>query len=110
MLSFPRARDHMQVPQVNALKSCVVEPENQGITAVSISQKLMMEINIKVSSKSEIKRVRNLVPAPAVRLMRRRVLSRPGVNSLLVWFSFEITLSLDESLMKVSIFDLAVHR
>ena len=75
MLSFPRARDHMQVPQVNALKSCVVEPENQGITAVSISQKLMMEINIKVSSKSEIKRVRNLVPAPAVRLMRRRVLA-----------------------------------
>ena len=25
-----------------------------------------------------------LVPAPAVRLMKRRVLSRPGVNSLMV--------------------------
>ena len=31
------------------------------------------------------RRLRNLVPAPAVRLMRRRVLSRPGVNSLLAW-------------------------
>ena len=39
----------------------------------------------------ERRRVRNLVPAPAVRLMRRRVLSRPGVNSLLVWFSFTIS-------------------
>merc|ERR1719401_212435 len=26
----------------------------------------------------------HLVPAPAVRLMKRRVLSRPGVNSLMV--------------------------
>ena len=40
----------------------------------------------------------HLVPAPAVRLMKRRVLSRPGVNSLMLiptnllsnaWFSFD---------------------
>ena len=28
----------------------------------------------------------DLVPAPAVRLMKRRVLSRPGVNSLMSYF------------------------
>ena len=35
----------------------------------------------------EERRLMNLVPAPAVRLMKRRVLSRPGLNSplALVW-------------------------
>ena len=32
----------------------------------------------------EERRLMHLVPAPAVRLMKRRVLSRPGVNSLMV--------------------------
>ena len=32
--------------------------------------------------KREKRRLMHLVPAPAVRLMKRRVLSRPGVNSL----------------------------
>ena len=31
----------------------------------------------------EERRLMHLVPAPAVRLMKRRVLSRPGVNSLM---------------------------
>ena len=31
----------------------------------------------------EERRLMHLVPAPAVRLKKRRVLSRPGVNSLL---------------------------
>jgi len=30
----------------------------------------------------EERRLMHLVPAPAVRLMKRRVLSRPGINSL----------------------------
>ena len=37
----------------------------------------------------------DLVPAPAVRLMERRVLSRPGVNCLLVaWSSLVFTIAL----------------
>ena len=34
----------------------------------------------------EERRPMDLVPAPAVRLMKRRVLSRPGVNSLMSYF------------------------
>ena len=36
----------------------------------------------------EERRLMHLVPAPAVRLMKRRVLSRPGVNSLLSFLLF----------------------
>ena len=36
----------------------------------------------------------DLVPAPAVRLMKRRVLSRPGVNSLITSSSFPKSLKL----------------
>ena len=36
----------------------------------------------------EERRLMHLVPAPAVRLKKRRVLSRPGVNSLLAHESF----------------------
>ena len=34
------------------------------------------------NTRQEERRLMHLVPAPAVRLMKRRVLSRPGVNSL----------------------------
>ena len=50
---------------------------------------MLEEIIIKDNKKSdyrfgdEERRLMHLVPAPAVRLKKRRVLSRPGVNSLL---------------------------
>ena len=40
----------------------------------------------------EERRLMHLVPAPAVRLMERRVLSRPGINS--PWASSPLTLGL----------------
>ena len=39
----------------------------------------------------EERRLMHLVPAPAVRLMKRRVLSRPGVNSLMSSLAWWIT-------------------
>jgi hypothetical protein len=40
----------------------------------------------------EERRLMHLVPAPAVRLMKRRVLSRPGVNSLMSSPAWSISL------------------
>ena len=42
----------------------------------------------------EERRLMHLVPAPAVRLMKRRVLSTPGLNSLMSYLLFVACLSL----------------
>ena len=55
----------------------------------------------------EERRLMNLVPAPAVRLMKRRVLSRPGLNSplALVWMHrlFIPQVTIDPQMLSLSL-------
>ena len=50
-----------------------------GITVTHLQSPVGTQV-LKIWSREE-RRLMHLVPAPAVRLMKRRVLSRPGVNS-----------------------------
>ena len=55
-------------------------PEILGYNGGSLNQQTRTRLG------DEERRPMDLVPAPAVRLMKRRVLSRPGVNSLMSYF------------------------
>ena len=55
-----------------------------GVTEISDSVNLFMRTNRQRNRiGDEERRLMHLVPAPAVRLMKRRVLSTPGLNSLM---------------------------
>ena len=53
---------------------------NQKMKKKKVTKKIMRK---KERLGDEERKPLDLVPAPAVRLMKRRVLSRPGVNSLI---------------------------
>ena len=45
-------------------------------------EETVSQVQTTLRLRDEERRLMHLVPAPAVRLMKRQVLSRPGVNSL----------------------------